>query len=212
MSIPKFSSIEEYLAALEPAKAATIRAIVDFILAEFPELEVKISWNVPNIHRNGKYVVGLAAYKHHLTFAPWSIWVMEDFKDRLNSFAVFKNCFRIPVDWKVDKDLVRDLVRARLAELEPGMSTSPQSLPQYIPVSCEFHDRLEDLATLRKQASVSYFDDGGVQQQRDAVINDVFAREGADYVALSSGETVRMDRLIEVDGYQLADFPPDCAI
>ena len=51
-----------------------------------------------------------------------------------------------------------------------------------------------------------------MQQQRDAVIKDVLAREGADYVALSSGETVRMDRLVEVDGYRLADFPPDCAL
>lgn len=118
MSTPKFESVEEYLATLEPVKATTIRTIIDFILAEFPELEAKISWNVPNIHRKGQYVAGLAAYKHHLTFAPWSIWVLEDFKDRLRGFVVFKNCFQIPVDWEIDKNLVRDLVRARLAELE----------------------------------------------------------------------------------------------
>lgn len=47
MSAPKYASVEHYLAALEPAKAATLRAI----------------------------------------------------------------------DWEIDKDLVRDLVRARLAEL-----------------------------------------------------------------------------------------------
>lgn len=83
---------------------------------------------------------------------------------------------------------------------------------EYIPVSCEFHDRLEDLATLRKQAGVSYVDENGAPQQRSAVIKDVFAREGADYLTLSSGETVRLDRLVEVDGYKLADFPPDCAL
>lgn len=83
---------------------------------------------------------------------------------------------------------------------------------EYIPVSCEFHDRLEDLATLRKQASISFVDDGGAPQQRSAVIQDVFARQGADYVTLSSGDTVRLDRLLEVDGYKLADFPPDCAL
>jgi uncharacterized protein len=63
-----------------PAKARTLRSIIHFILAEFPELKSKISWNVPTIHRNGKYVVGLAAYKNHLTFSPWSPRVMEDFK------------------------------------------------------------------------------------------------------------------------------------
>ncbi|WP_229417366.1 hypothetical protein [Massilia sp. Root418] len=86
------------------------------------------------------------------------------------------------------------------------------TLPQYIPVSCEFHDRLEDLATLRKQAGISYTGEDGALQQRSAVIKDVYARDGADYVSLSTGETVRMDRLVEVDGYKLADFPPQCGI
>ena len=103
---------------MEAAKAKTLRAIITFVLSEFPELEVKMAWNVPHIHRNSKYVVGLAAYKNHLTFAPWSAAVMEAFKARLEGFVVFKNCFQIPVDWRVDEHLVKDLVRARLAELD----------------------------------------------------------------------------------------------
>lgn len=118
MNAAKFATLDDYLASLDPAKARTIGAIVALILAEFPELESKIAWNVPTIHRNGKYVAGLAAYKRHLTFAPWSTWVMEDFKERLEKFVVFKNCFQNPVDWDIDRDLVLDLVRARLAELD----------------------------------------------------------------------------------------------
>ena len=86
------------------------------ILTEFPELESKISWNVPTIHRNGKYVVGICANKNHLTFSPWSPRVIEEFKVRLGKFVVFKNRFQIPVDWEIDRKLVKDLVRARLAE------------------------------------------------------------------------------------------------
>ena len=97
MNAPKFNSVEEYLASLDPAKEGTLRSVIDLILTQFPELESKISWNVPTIHRKGKYVVGVCAYKHHL---------------------VMKNCFQIPVDWKVDRKLVKDLVRARLAELD----------------------------------------------------------------------------------------------
>jgi len=73
----------------------------------------------------------------------------------------------------------------------------------YIPISCEFHDRLEDLATLRKQAHIRYQDDDGVEQHRDATIIDVFTKAGAEYVSLSSGETLRLDRLVEVDGDKL---------
>lgn len=115
---PRFNSVEEYLASVDPKKAKTLRSIIDLILAEFPELEPKISWNVPTIHRQGKYVVGLAAFKHHLTFSVWSPRVIEDFKVRLRKFVVMKNCFQIPIDWKIDRKLVKDLVRARLAELD----------------------------------------------------------------------------------------------
>src|SRR3954465_10667386 len=112
---PRFNSVEEYLSKLDPVKAKTIKSTINLILAQFPELESKISWNVPTIHRNGKYVVGICAYKHHLTFSPWSSRVIGDFTSRLGKFVLKKNCFQIPVDWEIDRELVTDLVRARLA-------------------------------------------------------------------------------------------------
>jgi uncharacterized protein YdhG (YjbR/CyaY superfamily) len=118
MKSSKFKSVEEYLAPQDPTKARTLKSVIDLILAEFPGLESKISWNVPTIHRNGKYVAGICAYKNHLTFSAWSPRVIEDFKVRLGNFVVWKNCLQIPVDWKIDRKLVKDLVRARLAELD----------------------------------------------------------------------------------------------
>lgn len=117
MSSPRFSSVENYLASLDPTKARTIGAVLDFIVSEFPELESKISWNVPTVHRDGKYVAGICAYKNHLTFSPWSPRIMEDFDVRLRNLVRKKNCFHIPVDWEIDRELLNDLVRARLAEL-----------------------------------------------------------------------------------------------
>jgi uncharacterized protein YdhG (YjbR/CyaY superfamily) len=118
MTPSKFNSVEEYLSAQDPVKAKTIRSIIDLILTEFPELETKIAWNVPQIHRNGKYVAGIVAFKNHLTFAPWSQRVVEDFDAKLKKYVVFKGCFQIPVDWEIEKELLKDLVRARLAELD----------------------------------------------------------------------------------------------
>lgn len=114
----RFNSVEDYLTSQDPKKERTLRSVVNFILSEFPELQSKISWNVPTIHRNGKYVFGLAAYKDHLTLAPWSPRVIEKFKVRLEKFVVFKSCFQVPVDWGIDRKLLKDLVRARLAELD----------------------------------------------------------------------------------------------
>ena len=76
----------------------------------------------------------------------------------------------------------------------------------YHPISCEFHDRLEDLATLRKTVRIGYREASGTEQVRDAVITDVFARDGEEFVVLDSSEHIRLDRLIEVDGARLSDY------
>ena len=76
----------------------------------------------------------------------------------------------------------------------------------YQPISCEFHDVLEANATLRKAVQIRFRDDDGGEQERLAIVKDVFAREGSEFVALSTGETVRLDRLIGVDKATLADF------
>jgi len=115
---PRFNSVEEYLVSQGPTKEKTLRSVIDLILTQFPELQSKISWNVPAIHRKGKYVAGICAYKNHLTFSPWSPRVIEDFAVRLEKYVVFKNCFQIPVDWEIDRKLLKDLVLARLAELD----------------------------------------------------------------------------------------------
>ena len=118
MAAPRFTSVEDYLASLDGRKAQTLRSIIDLVLTEFPELEAKIAWNVPQIHRDGAYVVGVSALKNHLAFSPWSAEVIDDFRPRLEpEYVVRKNLFQLPVDWEVDRALVTDMVRARLAEL-----------------------------------------------------------------------------------------------
>jgi Rho-binding antiterminator len=76
----------------------------------------------------------------------------------------------------------------------------------YQPISCEFHDVLEALATTRKVADVEYRDADGALRKCSAVIRDVYGRGGAEYLALSTGETLRLDEIVAVNGARLADF------
>jgi len=83
------------------------------------------------------------------------------------------------------------------------MTTPPTT---YIPINCEFHDLLEALATMRKPAQIGFPDEQGTEQKRTAVIVDVSARKGAEHLSLSTGEMLRLDQLVEVDGVKLADY------
>lgn len=76
----------------------------------------------------------------------------------------------------------------------------------YIPINCEFHDLLEALATTHKPSEIRFRDAEGAEQRRTAAIIDVYARDGAEYLSLSTEETLRLDQLLTVDGENLADY------
>ena len=120
MSPSRFSTVEDYLAALAPTPARTLRSAIDVGLGEFPGLEPQIPGNVPQIQRDGEYVFGVSSLKDHLDLAPWSADVIDAFRGRLEheGYVVRKNLSQVPDDWELDRALVRDLVRARLAELD----------------------------------------------------------------------------------------------
>ena len=83
------------------------------------------------------------------------------------------------------------------------MTVHPDS---YVPINCEFHDLLEALATTQKPAQIHFRDAEGVEQHRTAAVADVYARDGAEYLLLSTDETLRLDQLVQVDGENLADY------
>ena len=74
-------------------------------------------------------------------------------------------------------------------------------MTDYVPVACGFHDRLEDWAVRGRSVEVVWRD-GGEERRTEARIADVTARDGADWVVLSTGETIRADRLVRVGGVE----------
>jgi len=77
----------------------------------------------------------------------------------------------------------------------------------YQPVNCEFHDVLESIATVGKPVSIAVRTLGG-RRECFAAIVDIYSKEGAEYIALSSGEIIRLDRLIAVDSVSARHFDP----
>jgi uncharacterized protein YdhG (YjbR/CyaY superfamily) len=113
----KFGSVDEYVASLPAAHAETMRRMIDAALGADSRLDVKLAWNVPQVHLGKSYVIGFSAAKAHLSAAPWSKDVMAAFADRLASLDPTDNMFRVAPGWEVDTVLIHDLVHARLAEL-----------------------------------------------------------------------------------------------
>ncbi|MEM1055646.1 MAG: hypothetical protein AAGI52_08965 [Bacteroidota bacterium] len=77
-------------------------------------------------------------------------------------------------------------------------------MTDYTPIACGFHDRLESAAVRRQSVRVVWHDLQG-ERVAETTVDDVFAKEGADWVRLGTGETVRADRLVSLGEHRLAD-------
>lgn len=76
----------------------------------------------------------------------------------------------------------------------------------YLPVNCEFHDVIEACATLRKSVSILAKNADGSYRTTQAIISDVFARNGVEYLKTQCGKLICLDALLEVDGHKICNF------
>ena len=71
---------------------------------------------------------------------------------------------------------------------------------RYQPISCDYHDQLEEAALHRKQIELE-FELEGVPQKERGIIADVFTRQGAEFVkfvAPSGPVEIRLDQIISM--------------
>lgn len=71
---------------------------------------------------------------------------------------------------------------------------------KYQPINCSYYDELEAIATLRKKVEVEYYSKNKPVVINGVGIKDLYTREKEEFVVLSSGLTIRLDHLIQVDG------------
>jgi len=116
-SAKRFNSVDDYLAQFDETKRKTVKAVFQAIQSKYPKLELVIAWNQPMLKFGTQYVFGATVLKNHILLAPWSKDVLEAFSERLDGYEVNKKTFKIPVDWKVDKKLLRSMVAARISEI-----------------------------------------------------------------------------------------------
>lgn len=69
---------------------------------------------------------------------------------------------------------------------------------RYEPIDCNFHDQLEERATLKVPTEITYRTDKAGKVVVEDVIEDVYSHQGAEYVRLKGGSIVRLDHIIQV--------------
>lgn len=85
----------------------------------------------------------------------------------------------------------------------------------YQPVPAAFRAEVLDYLTRRKYIRIHYFNPYHEYIFTTAIIKQFCEQDGAEYIALSTGEQLRLDWIVRLDGkpapgYCIDDFTCDC--
>ena len=111
--------IDQYLAALDEPKRATLAVVRQAILDLLPEAEQGISYGVPAFKVHGKTIAGFAAFKNHLSYLPHSGSVFPQLKDELKGYATSSGALRFDIGRPLPAPLVGKLIAVRLRQAFP---------------------------------------------------------------------------------------------
>jgi uncharacterized protein YdhG (YjbR/CyaY superfamily) len=106
--------VDAYLEALDEPKRSTLETVRRTILEIVPDAEQVISYRVPAFRTGGRTVAGLAAFRHHLSYLPFSGSVLPRLAGELEGYTMTKSALHFPVDRPLPEALIRKLIAARL--------------------------------------------------------------------------------------------------
>jgi uncharacterized protein YdhG (YjbR/CyaY superfamily) len=107
--------VDAYLREIEEPKRSTLEALRRTILEIVPDAEQIISYKVPAFRVNGRIVAGVAAFKDHLSYLPFSSTVLPELASELDGYTLTKGALHFRIDEPLPKTLVRKLIAARQA-------------------------------------------------------------------------------------------------
>ena len=76
----------------------------------------------------------------------------------------------------------------------------------YQPVETTFREELLAYVANGKYVSIQYFSDIREYLSTRAVLKEIYFRDNADYLLLSSGIEIRLDRIVRVEGNPAPGF------
>jgi len=116
MEKTEWNDIDHYISSLPEQKAILVKEILDLISEIAPDAVPCIAYNMPAFKYLGKPLVYFAAFQNHIGFYALPSG-NEAFKAELSKYKTGKGSIQFPLSEPMPFDLIRDIVRFRVAEV-----------------------------------------------------------------------------------------------
>jgi uncharacterized protein YdhG (YjbR/CyaY superfamily) len=113
----KFTTMDAYIASSPKDVRAILEKIRQTIRKAAPEAVEAISYQIPTFKLNGSNLVHFAAWKEHIGFYATPSGNAA-FKKELSKYKVAKGSIQFPLDEPIPFDLVTQITRFRVKEIQ----------------------------------------------------------------------------------------------
>jgi len=114
----KFSTTEAFLDSIAvPEHRAKLEAILDWVAATWPELELVLKWNQPMFTHHGTYIIGFSVFPKNIAVSPEDV-LMDRMRSDIEAagYTTTARLFRIGWDDPIDHALLTRMIETQIAE------------------------------------------------------------------------------------------------
>ena len=108
----KANSVADYLVNLDDSDRSVIEHLLKLVKDDIPEAELVLTYGMPGYKYHGKYLVGFAAFRDHMSVFP-AAEPIEVLHDKLSAFKLSRGTVQFTHNNMISDDIVRELVAIR---------------------------------------------------------------------------------------------------
>ncbi len=110
------TDIDKYLNNVDADQRAELERIRQMIKSIVPEAQEVISYGMPVFKVDGKYLVGIAAFKGHMSIFPGAAPI-KSLADRLSGFKLSKGTVQFTLEKRLPDEIIKQIVDYSLARI-----------------------------------------------------------------------------------------------
>jgi uncharacterized protein YdhG (YjbR/CyaY superfamily) len=112
------AAVDDYFKSLDAPTRAAFEHVRDLVMTEVPDAEQGTSYGMAALRYRGKPLLGFRAARDHLSIFPFSPQAVDAVREDLTAFDISKGTIRFSAAYPLPDDVVRRLVRSRVAEAD----------------------------------------------------------------------------------------------
>lgn len=110
------AEIDTYLNALGTTQQEQLERVREIVLKEVPDATQGISYGMPVLKYRGKYLIGFAAFKNHMSIFPGAA-AIEALQTELAEYRIAKGTIQFTETSPLPESLIVALLRVRIHEI-----------------------------------------------------------------------------------------------